>query len=214
MTVFSIACIQTDYGLGDNVEAMTRDLGKVMRRYPWVEMVMFPELAAFGPNSDNAQVMPGSAEAHFCALAAKYAIWLLPGSMYELSGKDIYNTASVINPQGEIRHSQKLFAWASYPRLREIAQEMFPPVADAKAPEEPRPSQSTVKFPAPPARLSRLVYLSCGFAAFQRDCDALVKSGEWRLTHAEGFNFFPGSDHVETLAVFDREETGAAFWEG
>jgi phosphatidate phosphatase LPIN len=38
----------------------------------------------------------------------------------------------IINPQGEIRHSQKLFAWASYPRLREIAQEMFPPVADAK----------------------------------------------------------------------------------
>ena len=69
-----------------------------------------------------------------------------------------------------------------------------------------------MKFPRPP-RLSRLIYLSCGFAAFQRDCDALVKSGEWRLTHAEGFNFFR-SDHVETLAVFDREETGAAFWEG
>ena len=99
-------------------------------------------------------------------------------------------------------------------RKKKRAKAANAPVADAKAPEEPRPSQSTVKFPAPPARLSRLVYLSCGFAAFQRDCDALVKSGEWRLTHAEGFNFFPGSDHVETLAVFDREETGAAFWEG
>ncbi len=115
MTVFSIACIQTDYGLGDNVEAMTRDLGKVMRRYPWVEMVMFPELAAFGPNSDNAQVMPGSAEAQICALAAKYAIWLLPGSMYELSGKDIYNTASVINPQGEVvGRYRKMYPFAPY----------------------------------------------------------------------------------------------------
>ena len=99
-------------------------------------------------------------------------------------------------------------------RKKKRAKAANAPVADAKAPEEPKPSQPTVKFPAPPSRLSRLIYLSCGFAAFQRDCDALVKSGEWRLTHAEGFNFFPGSDHVETLAVFDREETGAAFWEG
>lgn len=79
--------------------------------------------------------------------------------------------------------------------------------------EEAKPTQPTVKFPAPPARLSRLIYLSCGFSAFQRDCDALIESGQWRLTHCEGFNFFPGSDHIETLAVFDREETGSALWE-
>ena len=79
--------------------------------------------------------------------------------------------------------------------------------------EEAKPAQPTFKFPAPPARLSRLIYLSCGFSAFQRDCDALIESGQWRLTHCEGFNFFPGSDHIETLAVFDREETGSALWE-
>lgn len=115
MTVFPIACIQTDYGPGDNVEAMTRDIGMVMRRYPWVEMVLFPELAAFGPNRDNAQVMPGSAELHFCALAAKYGIWLLPGSMYELAGKHVYNTASVINPQGEVvGRYRKMYPFTPY----------------------------------------------------------------------------------------------------
>lgn len=56
---------------------------------------------------------------------------------------------------------------------------------------------------AVPSSLERLCYLSCGFAALERDCAALLDSGHWRLRHAEGHLFFPGSDHVETLAVFD-----------
>jgi tRNA/tmRNA/rRNA uracil-C5-methylase (TrmA/RlmC/RlmD family) len=58
--------------------------------------------------------------------------------------------------------------------------------------------------PPPPDRLRTLIYVSCGFASFERDCDALVRSGQWALRHAEGFNFFPGSDALETLAVFER----------
>jgi tRNA/tmRNA/rRNA uracil-C5-methylase (TrmA/RlmC/RlmD family) len=59
---------------------------------------------------------------------------------------------------------------------------------------------------APPmrARLRRLIYLSCGFPAFKRDCSALLESGRWRLAAAEGHIFFPGADHIETLAIFDR----------
>lgn len=51
--------------------------------------------------------------------------------------------------------------------------------------------------------LRRIVYVSCGFEALKRDAVALMDSG-WRLVHAEGFVLFPGSDHLETLAVFDR----------
>ena len=61
-----------------------------------------------------------------------------------------------------------------------------------------------VSTPPPPDRLKTLVYVSCGFASFERDCDALVSSGQWRLRRAEGFNFFPGSDALETLAAFER----------
>jgi hypothetical protein len=32
----------------------------------------------------------------------------------------------------------------------------------------------------------------------------LVGSGAWRLRSAEAFQFFPGTDALETLAVFDR----------
>jgi hypothetical protein len=65
-------------------------------------------------------------------------------------------------------------------------------------------SSSLPKTPPPPDRLRTLIYVSCGFASFERDCDALVRSGQWALRHAEGFNFFPGSDALETLAVFER----------
>jgi tRNA/tmRNA/rRNA uracil-C5-methylase (TrmA/RlmC/RlmD family) len=53
------------------------------------------------------------------------------------------------------------------------------------------------------AGVRRLLYLSCGFPALRRDTGALLRSGRWRLAHAEAFLFFPGTDHIETLAVFD-----------
>ena len=51
-------------------------------------------------------------------------------------------------------------------------------------------------------KLKLMVYVSCGFQAFQRDCDALMKSGKWKLEFAEGYLLFPGSDAIETLAFF------------
>ncbi|CAI5491093.1 unnamed protein product, partial [Closterium sp. Naga37s-1] len=47
-----------------------------------------------------------------------------------------------------------------------------------------------------------LVYISCGWDAFQRDCDKLTQDGLFHLSHASAFNFFPGTNSIETLAVF------------
>ena len=46
-----------------------------------------------------------------------------------------------------------------------------------------------------------LVYVSCGFEAFQRDFATLIDS-KWRLELAHGHLLFPGSDAIETLAFF------------
>jgi len=51
--------------------------------------------------------------------------------------------------------------------------------------------------------LQRLIYVSCGWESFQRDCLALCNAG-WELSHAEAFLFFPGSEHLEILAVFEK----------
>jgi tRNA/tmRNA/rRNA uracil-C5-methylase (TrmA/RlmC/RlmD family) len=57
---------------------------------------------------------------------------------------------------------------------------------------------------APAADVRRLIYVSCGFDALERDLARLLAGRRWGLTHAEAHVFFPGSDHVETLAVLDR----------
>jgi predicted amidohydrolase len=49
------------------------------------------------------------------AMARKYGIWLLPGSIFEKSEGKIYNTATVINPQGEIvTRYRKMFPFYPY----------------------------------------------------------------------------------------------------
>lgn len=67
-------------------------------------------------------------------------------------------------------------------------------------------THETARAPA----LRRLVYVSCGFDALERDSRAMLSSGFWKLRSAEGFILFPGSDHVETVAVFDRIGTGSS----
>lgn len=50
-----------------------------------------------------------------------------------------------------------------------------------------------------------LIYVSCGFDALARDCEALLSSrGGWTLESAAGYVLFPGSNHVETVCVFTR----------
>jgi 23S rRNA (uracil1939-C5)-methyltransferase len=54
-----------------------------------------------------------------------------------------------------------------------------------------------------PNSLQTLIYISCGAASFMRDVEALEKNG-WTLTCAEGYLFFPGTPHIETLAILKR----------
>ncbi len=51
--------------------------------------------------------------------------------------------------------------------------------------------------------VTTLVYVSCGLEAFKKDATALVHGG-WRAKEMEGHILFPGSDHVEIVALFER----------
>ena len=86
-----------------------------MARFPWVQMVMFSELAPYGPLTQFAQTLPGPAEEAFQEMAARHGIWLLPGSMFERVGKQIFNTASVIDPLGQVvGRYRKMFPFRPY----------------------------------------------------------------------------------------------------
>jgi 23S rRNA (uracil1939-C5)-methyltransferase len=49
----------------------------------------------------------------------------------------------------------------------------------------------------------RLVYVSCDPPTLARDARRLLDAG-YRLSSLQGFDLFPNTAHVESLAVFDR----------
>jgi len=116
MRPFAIAGVQMKvYPTHPNVEMMKVKLDILMNLYPWVEMVVFSELCAYGPLIHHAQDIDGPFESEMKAMAKKHGIWLLPGSIFEKRGGDIYNTATVYNPEGEVvtRYS-KMFPFYPY----------------------------------------------------------------------------------------------------
>ncbi len=102
MTPFAIAGIQMHLANANNFEAMKHRIDLTMHLYPWVQMIMFSELACFGPLLHHAQPLPGKAEQAFQDVARHHKIWLVNGSMYERRDGAIYNTTSVINPEGKV----------------------------------------------------------------------------------------------------------------
>ncbi len=115
MTTFGIAGLQLVTAKADNVDLLIGEIDAVMRRFPWLEMIVCPELASCGTNFKAAEAMPGARENRFQEVAKRHQIWLLPGSMLEADGDRIYNTAPVISPEGTVvtRH-RKLFPWCPY----------------------------------------------------------------------------------------------------
>ncbi len=117
MTPFAIAGIQMHVAaLHDNVEAMRHRLDILMARFPWVQMVVFSELAPYGPLPRFAQPLLNDALHQFCEDARRHKVWLIPGSMFERSPDGrVYNTASVIAPDGSVvAHYRKMFPFRPY----------------------------------------------------------------------------------------------------
>jgi predicted amidohydrolase len=117
MTPFAIAGVQMHVGaLHSNVEAMRHRIEILMARFPWTQMVLFSELAPYGPLDRFAQPFPNEALAIFQEDARRYGIWLIPGSMFEkMPDGRIFNTSVVINPQGEIvTKYSKMFPFKPY----------------------------------------------------------------------------------------------------
>ncbi|MCP5086403.1 MAG: carbon-nitrogen hydrolase family protein [Rhodobacteraceae bacterium] len=115
MSRFAIAGIQMHIGMKNNIAEMGRRLDVLMHLYPWVEMVVFSELAANGPSLPSAQPMGGEYEQAFGEMARKHDIWLVPGSIFEKRDGKIYNMTPVLNQSGEIiTRYRKMFPFTPY----------------------------------------------------------------------------------------------------
>jgi formamidase len=107
-------------------EKMAQRIEQVRDTFPWVDLILFPELmpsavAPFAPGTPSdfesqvAEPIPGPTSKRFAALAARYRCWLVPGSLLEREGTNVYNTAVVFSPQGEmVARYRKLFPWRPY----------------------------------------------------------------------------------------------------
>ena len=117
MTPFAIAGIQMHVAATQsNVAAVRHRIDLAMARFPWTQMVLFSELAPFGPLPKFAQPLNNATIALFQEDARRHRIWLIPGSMFEVAPDGrIYNTAVVINPVGEVvTRYRKMFPFRPY----------------------------------------------------------------------------------------------------
>jgi len=117
MTTFGICVLQLGAESGSNVDSMIAEVDAAAKKFPWLDMFLLGELNAFGGNKQSAAPMPGPVEDTFRELATHHGKWLIPGSFLESAGAEVYNTAPVIAPDGEvIARYRKQFPWLPYER--------------------------------------------------------------------------------------------------
>lgn len=124
--LFGIAGVQMAVVAWDadaTIDKMARVIHQIGRSFPWVQMVIFHELAAaamvqFDTMPDVEvlkrlqQPIPGPFTDRLCEIARREKKWVFPGSLYERDGDKTYNTAVVISPDGEIvAKYRKMFPW-------------------------------------------------------------------------------------------------------
>jgi formamidase len=127
--LFGVAGVQMSVVPWDahaTVDKMSDIALNIRQKFPWVGLVIYHELVVPGlvqfvstekPDTwkQNAEPIPGPLTDRLCTLARKTGQWLVPGSMYEKDRDQVYNTAVVISPQGEIvAKYRKMFPWLPY----------------------------------------------------------------------------------------------------
>lgn len=127
--LFGIAGVQMsveEWNMDATFEKMSDVALNIRKQLPWIDMVVYHELCVPGLvqfktpvdidwYKKNSGPVPGPQTDRLCELARKTRQWLIPGSMWELEGGNMYNTSVVISPAGEIiAKYRKMFPWLPY----------------------------------------------------------------------------------------------------
>jgi predicted amidohydrolase len=100
---FLVTGVQMPVSLSkSNIPAMRAKVTEVMALFPGTGMIVFSELAMHGPLETRMSAEPAKDVEVFQRLAARYGIWIVPGSHYERRDDKIYNHAVVIGPDGRV----------------------------------------------------------------------------------------------------------------
>lgn len=115
MGLFTVAGIQLDLRAEDNLARIAAEVASTKRRFPWIDLVILSELAAYGPSIGYAEAPNGPAETAFCQMARANQVWLIPGSLFQIENGRIFNVAPVIDASGAVvARYRKIFPFRPY----------------------------------------------------------------------------------------------------
>ncbi len=115
MGSFSVACLQLDLRPEDNLARIAAEVAATKRRFPWIDLIVLPELCAYGPSTVHAQAPGGPAEAAFCQMARDNDVSLIPGSLFQFENGRVFNVAPIIDASGTVvARCRKMFPFRPY----------------------------------------------------------------------------------------------------
>jgi len=115
MKPLSIAAIQLNLARKDNYTLLETKAREAVYRFPWLEMLVFSELAVGGAGASNATFFLSEHLDRLKDLAKELDVWLIPGSFYEETEEGTFNTAPVIDNKGNlVTKCRKLYPFLPY----------------------------------------------------------------------------------------------------
>ena len=115
MKPLSIAAIQLNLARKDNYTLLETKAREAVYRFPWLEMLVFSELAVGGAGANNSTFFLSEYLDKLKDLAKELDVWLIPGSFYEKTEEGTFNTTPVIDNKGDlVTKCRKLYPFLPY----------------------------------------------------------------------------------------------------
>ncbi len=115
MGSLAVAGLQLDLRTEDNLARIAAEVAAAKRRYPWIDLIVLPELAAYGPKTVHAEAPGGPAETAFRQMARDNDVSLIPGSLFQSVNGQVFNVAPIIDASGAIvARCRKMFPFRPY----------------------------------------------------------------------------------------------------
>ena len=114
-SILRVACLQLKLQKTDNFEYIQNAIEKTLHKFLDIDLIVLSELAVGGAGAKNTVHTLDKYINLFSNIAKENNVWLIPGSFYEKTKKNIFNTAPVFNASGElVTKARKLYPWLPY----------------------------------------------------------------------------------------------------
>ena len=115
MSILRVASLQLELKKTNNFKYVVEAIEKCFEDDKSIELIVLSELAVGGAGAKNTNYELNKYLEPFQNLAKKLNVWLIPGTFYENDNGQIFNTAPIINSNGElVTKAQKLYPWLPY----------------------------------------------------------------------------------------------------